>query len=179
MGSSKRLVSYHTNLENDFLTMAYKLPLPSPLIYHAPYHNFLHHHRRLRAIITLYGRHQKNRENPSPRCDFAVLLLIIFQFNRCIVGKSAIMISLLTERFCPCRRCSPIALITKEQRHKKNGQRRLIFEDFSVLLLTFCQLNCCCRPQLATWDIYAHRQDITTPLMPLPLIAILNIYPIF
>ena len=104
----------------------------------------------------------------QPNC----LTLTIFQFNRCIVGKSAIMISLLTERFCPCRRCSPIALITKEQRHKKNGQRRLIFEDFSVLLLTFCQLNCCCRPQLATWDIYAHRQDITTPLMPLPRIAI-------
>jgi len=82
------------------------------------------------------------------------------------------MISLLTERFCPCRRRRPLALITKEQRHKKNGEKRLIFEDFSVLLRTIFQLNCCRRPQLATWDIYAHRQDITMPLIPLPRIAI-------
>ncbi len=86
MGSPLLLVSSHTNLENDFLTMAYKLPLPSPLIYHAPYHTFLHRHCRLRAIITLYGRHQKNRENPSPRRDFAVLTLTNFQFSRCILG---------------------------------------------------------------------------------------------
>ena len=82
------------------------------------------------------------------------------------------MISLLTERFFPCRRRLPLSLITKEQRHKKNGEKRLFFEDFSVLLLTFFQLNCCRRPQLATWDIYAYRQDITMPLMPLPLVTI-------
>jgi hypothetical protein len=86
MGSPVLLVSYHTHLENDFLTMAYKLPLPSPLIYHAPNHTFLLHHRRLRAIITMYGRRQKNRENPSSSHDFAVLTLTIFQFNRCILG---------------------------------------------------------------------------------------------
>jgi hypothetical protein len=143
------------------------------------------------------------------------------------------MISLLTERFCPCRRRCPLALITKEQRHKKNGEKRLIFVDFSVLFtylfsikllspsptrdagylrpqtgyhhtadntpschhiqnsdakrtVSFCpdqifysdfyspfyQLNWCRHPQLATWDIYAHRQDTTMPLMPLPRIAI-------
>jgi hypothetical protein len=119
----------------------------------------------------MYGRHQKNRENPSPRRDFAVLTLTIFQFNRCILGERAIMISLLTERFCPCRRRRSLALITKEQRHKKKGEKRLIFEDFSVFLLTFSQLNCCCRPQLVTWHIYAHRDNFNTPLMPLGIIT--------
>jgi hypothetical protein len=137
MGSPVLLVSYHTNLENDFLTMAYTLPLPSPLIYHAPNHTFLHCHRRLRAIITLYGRHQKNRENPSPHRDFAVLTLTIFQFNRCILGERTIMISLLTERCCPCRHRRSLALISKEQRHKKNGEKRLIFEDLQFFYLPF------------------------------------------
>jgi hypothetical protein len=120
-----------------------------------------------------------------------------------------------------------------EQIRKKNGEKRLTFDYFSVLLLTiisikllspsptrdvgylrpqtgyhhaadntpsrhnrqsgdakrtvsFCtesifyrdfyspffQLNCCRRPQPATWDISAPRQNFNTPLSPLPHIAI-------
>ena len=78
MGSPVLLVSYHTNLENDYLTMAYKLPLACPLIYHAPNHSFLHRCRRPHAIITPYGRRQKKGENQLHISDFTVVPLIIF-----------------------------------------------------------------------------------------------------
>ena len=55
MGSPVLLVSYHTNFENYILTMAYKLPLACPLIYHTPNNSFLHIRRRSHAIITPYG----------------------------------------------------------------------------------------------------------------------------
>ena len=81
MGSPVLLVSYHTNLENYFLTMAYKLLLPCPLIYHAPNHSFLRSRRRSHAIITPQGRRQKKGENHLHIRNFTVVPLSIFSIK--------------------------------------------------------------------------------------------------
>jgi hypothetical protein len=43
---------------------------------------------------------------------------------------------------------------------------------YSDFYSPFFRLNCCLVPQLATWDISAHKQDITTPLTPLPPVTL-------
>ena len=74
---------------------------------------------------------------------------------------------------------------TRSHHHvqSSNAKRTVSFCSESIFYSDFYspffQLNCCRRPQLATWDIYTHRQNLNTPLTPLPLIALLNIYPIF
>jgi hypothetical protein len=60
------------------------LPLPSPLIYHAPNHIFLHRRRRSHAIITPYGRRKKNGENKLSLRDFTASRSPYFQLNRCV-----------------------------------------------------------------------------------------------
>ena len=68
--------------------MAEKLPLPSPLIYHAPNHILLPRRRRSHAIITPYGRRQKNGENKLRLRDFTVLTLTMFSIKLLFPGPS-------------------------------------------------------------------------------------------
>ena len=60
-------------------------------------------------------------------------------------------------------------LIGAAKRMVSFSQESIFYSD---VYSPFFQLICCCRPQLATWDIYDHRQDITTPLTTLPLVTI-------
>jgi hypothetical protein len=64
-----------------------------------------------------------------------------YQLNRCIWGERAIAISLLKDRFSPRCQCRPLAFITNEQRRKNNSEKRLGFDDFSVLLLTIFSIK--------------------------------------
>jgi hypothetical protein len=64
-----------------------------------------------------------------------------YQLNRCIWGERAIAISQLKDRFSPRCQCRPLAFITNEQRRKNNSEKRLGFDDFSVLLLTIFSIK--------------------------------------
>jgi hypothetical protein len=137
------------------------LPLPSPLIYHARNHIFIHRRRRSHAIITPYGRRKKTvRIN----CLFAILQLSrspFFQLNRCVWVKRAIGdISSHRPIFAPTLP-PPARVYYKGAATQKEGEKRFSFDYFSVLLLTIFQLNCSRRPQPATWDISAHRRIST------------------
>jgi hypothetical protein len=155
-----------TKLDNYFLTMAYKLLLSCPLIYHAPNHSFLHS-RRSHAIITPYGRRQKKGENQLYIRDFTVVPLTIFSIKLLFRGQRATVISQLTERFSPCRRRRPLAFITKDQRHQENGKKRMRVDDVSVILLTIFSIKLLFSWPTRDRDIAAHRPNFA-PLPSLP-----------
>ncbi len=95
-----------------FLTMAEKLPLPSPLIYHAPNHILLPRRRRSHAIITPYGRRQKNGENKLRLRDFTVLTLTIFSIKLLFPGPSCDPGYLSSQKdFCPASAVTRFCLL--------------------------------------------------------------------
>ena len=65
-----------------------------------------------------------------------------FQLNCCFRAITRSVISQPTDGFLPRRRRRPLASTTTEQPRKNNGENRLCFDDVTVCLLTFFQLNC-------------------------------------
>ncbi len=76
------------------------------------------------------------------------------------------MISQPTDQFLHCHFCRSLVITKKQQRHKKNGEKWLSVDDFSVLLLTVFQWSCYFQCQCATHDIAAHRPIFATLLLP-------------
>jgi hypothetical protein len=84
---------------------------------------------------------KKNGEKPLHFDDFSVLLLTFFQLNCYFWGEPTICDISAHRLFLPhCHRC-PIAFIKKDWQRKKNGEKQLRFDDFSVLLLTFFSIK--------------------------------------
>ena len=77
-------------------------------------------------------------------CVLTILQFVLLTFFRLICYFCAIsqsVISQPTDGFLPRRRRRPLAFITIERRHIKNGENTLYFDDFTVCFLTFFQLN--------------------------------------
>jgi hypothetical protein len=94
-----------------------------------------------------------------------------------IFGANAwIMISQPTDEFLTRHRHRPLACTYTERRRKKNGEFlfRIDFLPWFSLTIVF-QLKCCRVPQLTTWEISFHRQDIAPPLMPLHLVTLYEV----
>jgi hypothetical protein len=66
----------------------------------------------------------------------------------------------------PRRHCCPTVLIKTERQDKKNGEKALRFDDFSVLLIIFFQLNCYFWVEPVISDISVHRLVFAPPLLP-------------
>jgi hypothetical protein len=80
------------------------------------------------------------------------------------------VISQLTDGFLPRHNHRPLALIKTEQLRKNNGKKPFRFDDFTIIPLTFFQLNCYFRGKHVICDIAAHR-PIFIPPPPSPALV--------
>ena len=109
-----------------------------------PTDQFLHYNFcRSLVIIKKQLRHKKNGEKWLSVDDFSVLLLTPF-FNEIAIfsANAPHMILQPTDQSLPCCICHPLTIIKKQQWHKKNGEKELSVDYFSVFLLIFFQWNC-------------------------------------
>ena len=116
---------------------------PSPLIYHAPNHILLPHHRRSHAIITLYGRRQKNGENKLRLCDYTVLTLTIFSIKLLFPGPSCDPGYLSSQLdFCPAVAATCSCLLQQSGYVKIMVRIHFVLTILQFVYSPFFQLNC-------------------------------------
>jgi hypothetical protein len=89
-----------------------------------------------------------------------------FKVNCYFWGEPAICDISAHRLISPRRHHRPIAFIEKDWQRKKNGEKRLHFDDVSVLLLTFFSIKLLFRGEPAICDISAHRLIFSPPPPP-------------
>ena len=152
---------------NGFLTMAEKLPLPSPLIYLAPSHILLPRRRRSHAIITPYGQRQKNGENKLRLRDFTVLTLTIFSIKLLFPGPShdRWYLNLQTD-FYPAAYSDRFCLLQSSRDENRNVRNDWVLDIFQFFCSPFFRVHCYFRGPRVICDIAVHSPIFAPPPPP-------------
>ena len=147
--------------------MAEKLPLPSPLIYHGPNHILLPRRRRSHAIITPYGRRQKNGENKLRLRDFTVLTLTIFSIKLLFPGPSRDRwyLNLQTD-FYPAAYSDRFCLLQSRRDENRTVRNDWVLDIFQFFCSPFFQLHCYFRGRRVICDIAVHSPIFAPPPPP-------------
>ena len=111
--------------------------------YHRPQTNFCTATSAARLLLLKSSRDTKR----MVRNDWVLMIFQFFCspfFNEIAIfsANAPHMILQPTDQFLPRCFCHPLTIIKKQQWHKKNGEKEVSVDYFSVLLLTFFQWNC-------------------------------------
>jgi hypothetical protein len=138
-----------------------------------PTDGFLPRHRRrpLAFITIIKWRYKKNGENLLCFDDFSVVSLTFFQLNCYFRANARSVILQPTDGFFPCHHCHPLAFIETKHGRKQNGEKAWHIGDFSVVSVTFFQLNCYLRGHRSIRDIAADRWIFALPMTPLDCVG--------
>ena len=129
---------------------------------------FLHCHFCPRLLLLKSSRDTKR----MVRNDWVLMIFQFFCspfFNEIAIfsANAPHMILQPTDQFSPRCFCCPLTIIKKQQWHKKNGEKEVSVDYFSVLLLTFSSMKFYFQCPCTTHDIAAHRPIFAT-ILPLP-----------
>ena len=144
---------------------------PSPLIYHAPNHILLPHRRHSHAIITPYGRREKNGENKLRLRDYTVLTLTIFSIKLLFPGPSCDPGYLSSQKdFCPASAVTRFCLLQQSGYIKIMARIHFVLTILQFVYSPFFQLNSNFWGHRAIRDISAHSWIFAPPSPPPALV---------